>query len=197
MDLNNTYELAGLDARIRKFKSAFEAAAYQSVLSDARFKGIYASAQGCKSSNFAENSDDKISDAIDMLSSYDKVVEARGKDGRPISEGIAARWAEAVFTSEQKTISVNDAYSIESLFKNAQGDVFHPCAIRYVLHQLKEEFEKETKSTKHENALSQINAFKEKEYTFKFSKRKIYGIEELSSLEKKPSIIEKMNGYSK
>ena len=32
-------------------------------------------------------------------------------------------------------------------FKNAQGDVFHPCAIRYVLHQLKEEFEKETRST--------------------------------------------------
>lgn len=197
VDLNNTYELAGIDARIRKFKSAFEAAAYQSVLSDARFKGIYASAQGCRSASFAENSDDKISDAIDMLASYDKVVEARGKDGRPISEGIAARWAEAVFTSEQKTISVNDAYSIESLFKNAQGEVFHPCAIRYVLHQLKEEFEKETKSTKHENALSQINAFKEKEYTFKFSKRKIYGIEDLSSLEKKPSIIEKMNGYSK
>lgn len=197
VDLNNSYELAGLDARIRKFKSAFEAAAYQSVLSDARFKGIYASVQGCKNATFAENSDDKISDAIDMLSSYDKVVEARGKDGRPISEGIAARWAEAVFTSEQKTISVNDAYSIESLFKNAQGDVFHPCAIRYVLHQLKEEFEKETRSTKHENALSQINNFKEKDYIFKFSKRKIQGIEELGSLEKKPSIIEKMNGYSK
>ena len=197
VDLNNSYELAGLDARIRKFKNDFEKAAYASVLADARFKSVYESAQSWKSANFGETSEDKISDAIDALSSYDKAVEARGKDGRPISEGIAARWAESVFTSEQKTITINDAYSIESLFKNAQGDVFHPCAIRYVLHQLKEEFEKETRSTMHENAFAQINSFKEKEYTFKFSKKKVYGVEELSSLEKKPSIIEKMNGYSR
>ncbi len=197
VDLSNTYELAGIDARIRKFKNDFEKAAYASVLSDARFKSVYESAQSWKSANFGETSEDKISDAIDALSSYSKAVEARGKDGRPISEGIATRWAEAIFTSEQKTIAINDAYSIESLFKNAQGEVFHPCAIRYVLHQLKEEFEKETKSTMHDNAFAQVNSFKEKEYTFKFSKKKIFGVEELSSLEKKPSIIEKMNGYNK
>jgi hypothetical protein len=69
--------------------------------------------------------------------------------------------------------------------------------MRYVLHQLKEVFEKEVKSTMHENALAQINSLKEKDYTFKFSKKKICGVEELATLEKKPSIIDKMNGYGR
>lgn len=197
VDLNNTYELAGLDARIRNYKNSFEKAAYDAVLSDARFKNVYDSAKSWNSADFGENSENRISDALDALASFDKAVEARGKDGRPISEGIAARWAEAVFTNEQKTISINDSYSIEALIRNAQGEIFHPCAVRYVLHQLKEEFEKEAKSTMHENALSQIISFKDKEYAFKFAKKKVNGIEELGSLEKKPSVVDKMKGYSK
>lgn len=197
VDLNNTYELANIDSKIRKFKNDFEKAAYDSVLADSRFKFTYQSAMSCKNANFSEDSEEKIGDAIDALSIFARAVEARGKDGRAVCESIASRWAESVFTSEEKTISINNAYSIETLMRNAQGEIFHPCAIRYVLHQLKEEFEKETKSTMHENALVQLNSFKEKEYTFKFVKGTITGIEELASLEKKPSVFDKMKGYSK
>ena len=197
VDLNNTYELESLDARIRKYKSAFEQAAYESVLKDQRFKGIYSSASTKNSANFAEDSEDKIGDAIDILNSFDRVVGTTGKDGRPIAEAIAARWAESVFTSEQKTVAIKDTYSVESLLKNAQGDIFHPCAVRYVLHQLKELFESGAKSTSHENARLQIAGLKDKKYTFKFTKRTANGIGELGLLEKKPSIIEKMNGYSR
>ena len=195
VDLNNTYELPGLDARINKFKESFEKAAYEAVLSDSRFKSHHKSAIGYKTANIG--GDDRIADVIGKVTAYGKDVEFRGKDGKPIAEGIAARWAEAVFTNEQKTKTIDDTYCIESLLKNAQGEVFHPCAVRYVLHQLKDLFEKQINSKEHENAFQRINGYKTKDYDFKFlKKKKVTGIEALGSLERKPSFIEKMNGYN-
>lgn len=196
-DLNNTFELDGIDSRIRRFKKSFEEQAYRVVLNDKRFSSAYNSAKHWENSVSFGEGEDKIADAVDSLSAYRSVVEAKSKDGSPIVEGIVSRWVEALFTNEQKTVIINDTYSIESLLKNAQGEVFHPCAARYVLYLLLEEFDKGVRSTSHIQAEESIEAFKNKDYEFKFTKEKIVGIESLAELEKEPSLFDKLKGYKK
>ncbi len=196
-DLNNTYELEGLDSRIKRFKKSFEEQVYRIVINDKRFNSLYNSAKQWESNPSFGESDNKIADAVDSLAAYRGVVEARNKDGSPIVESIVSRWVEALYTNEQKTVVINDTYSIESLMKNAQGEVFHPCAARYVLYRLMEEFEKDVKSTGYIRAEDTIEMFKNKEYEFKFTKEKIIGIESLAELEKEPSLFDKIKGYKK
>lgn len=196
-DLNNTYELDSLDSRIKRFKKSFEDQVYRVVLNDKRFNSLYNSAKQWESNPSFGESDNKITDAVDSLSAYRGVVEARSKDGSPIVEGIVSRWVEALYTNEQKTIVINDTYSVESLLKNAQGEIFHPCAARYVLYRLMEEFDKDVRSTAHIRAEDTIEMFKNKEYEFKFTKEKILGIESLGDLEKEPTLFDKLKGYKK
>ena len=197
VDLNNTYELEGIDSKIKRFKKSFEEQVCRTVLSDKRFSSVYNAAKHWESSTSFGESEDKISDAIESLSAYRNIVEAKSKDGSPIVEGIVNRWVEAIFTNEQKTVVINDTYSIESLLKNAQGEIFHPCAARYVLYRLLEEFENGVCSTAHIQAEEAIEAFKSKEYDFKFAKGKIIGIESLGELEKDPNLFDKLKGYNK
>lgn len=196
-DLNNTFELDGIDSRIKRFKKSFEDQVYRVVKDDKRFNSLYNSAKQWETNPAFGESDNKISDAVDSLSAYRGVVEARSKDGSPIVEGIVNRWVEALYTNEQKTSVINDTYSIESLIKNAQGEIFHPCAVRYVLYRLMEEFEKEARSTSHLRAEDTIEMFRNKEYDFKFSRETIMGIENLGSVEKDPNLFDKLKGYSK
>lgn len=196
-DLVNTYELDELDARIRRFRKNFEDQAYHMVVNDKRFNSYYNSAQHWESNVAFGESEDKIRDAVDSLSAYRGAVEARSKDGSPIVESIVGRWVEALFTNEQKTSVIDANYSIESLLKNAQGEILHPCAARYVLYMLLEEFDKLVKSTDHVTAEEVIEGFKNKEYDFKFTKEKVMGIESLGELEKEPSLMDKLKGYKK
>ena len=197
IDLNNTFELEGIDAKIEKYKESFEEQAFFTVINEKRFKDNYDS---CKTwatySSFGEG-EEKISDAVEALSNFREAVEARGKDGNPVIHTVVGRWAESVFSNDLPTAAIKDSYSIESLLKNAQGDIFHPCAVRFVLYRLLEEFENEVKNREDETALEAINGFKEKEYEFKFAKEKITGVESLAELEKKPSLMEKLKGYKK
>lgn len=195
VDLNNTYELDAIDGRIKKYKASLEQQAYDMVLRDKRFANVYASAKYWENASSFGESEDKIADAVSALSSYREVAEARSKDGNPIIESIVGRWAESVFSNDLKTVAIKDAYSIEALIKNAQGEVFHPCAARYVLYRLLEEMEKETKSTAHHQAAEAIASFGEKEYEFKFTKEKITGVENLAGLEREPSLFDKLRGY--
>ena len=196
-DLNNTYELESLDSRIKRFRKAFEAQAYRVVTSDKRFNSLYNAAKQWETVQ-SFGGDTKISDAIDALTAFAGVVMEKGKDGTPIAEGIVTRWAEALFANEQKTISIKDAYSIESLLKNAQGEILHPCAARYVLYRLLEGFESDVKSTSHNSAEEIVETFNSKEYEFKFVKNKAIGIESLSELSaKEPTLFDKLKGYNK
>ena len=196
-DLNNTFELDSLDSRIKRFRKSFEDQIFRVVMNDKRFNALYNSAKQWESSPAFGESENKIADAVDSLSAFRGVVEARSKDGSPIVEGIVSRWVEALFTNEQKTVVINDTYSIESLLKNAQGEIFHPCAARYVLYRLMEEFDKDVRSTAHLRAEDTIEMFKNKEYEFKFTKEKVIGIESLAELEKEPTFFDKLKGYKK
>lgn len=196
-DLNNTFELDTIDGRIKKYKNSLEEQAYRVVLNDKRFAGVFEAAKSWETySSFGEG-EEKIVDAIDALANYREAVEAKSKDGNPIINTIVGRWVEAVFTNDQKTVNIKDAYSIEALIKNAQDEVFHPCAARYALYRLKEEFDKEVKSTLAGQAADYLDSLKNKEYTFKFTKEKVTGVEGLASLEKEPSFMDKLKGYKK
>ena len=196
-DLNNTYELESLDSRIKRFRKAFEQQAYRVVTSDKRFNSLYNAAKQWETVQ-SFGGETKISDAIDALTAFAGVVMEKGKDGTPIAEGIVTRWAEALFSNEQKTVSIKDSYSIESLMKNSQGDVLHPCAARYVLYRLLESFEQDVKSNAHNSAEEIVETYKNKEYDFKFVKNKAIGIESLSELSsKEPTLFDKLKGYNK
>lgn len=195
-ELMGTYELEGLDARIKRFRKAFETEAYRVVTTDKRFKSLYDAAQQWSSVQ-SFGGDTKVSDAIDVLNSYASVVMEKSKDGTPLAEGIVGRWAEALFTNEQPTAGIKDAYSIEVLMKTPQGDILHPCAIRYVLYRLLEGFANDVKSTAHFSAEETIQGFKDKEYEFKFAKGKVIGIDSLADLDHEPTLAEKMKGYKR
>lgn len=195
-DLNNTFELDGIDSRIKRFKKSFEDQVYRVVLNDKEFNAAYNSAKHWESASFGEG-DDKIADAVDSLSRYRSVVEAKSKDGCPVVDGIVSRWVEALYTNDRKTVAINEPYSVESLLKNAQGEVLHPCAARYVLYSLLEDFTKEVHSQDHIRAEETVEIFQNKEYEFKFTKEKVVGVESLGSLEKEPGFFDKLKGYKK
>lgn len=196
-DLTNTYDLPELDSRIKRFKKNFEDQVYRVVVGDKRFNSIYNAAKQWESNPAFGESENKIADAVDSLRAYRDVVETRGKDGTLIVETIVSRWVEALYTNEQKTISIKEPYSIESLLKNAQEEILHPCAARFVLYRLLEEFAKDVNSKSHNSAEDTIEMFKSKEYSFKFTKEKVMGIESLAELEKQPSLFDKLKGYKK
>ena len=197
VDLNNTFELDDLDSRIKRFKASFEEEVYRVVISDKRFSSAYNAAKHWDNFSSFGESEDKIADAVDSLSAYRGVVEAKSKDGSPIVESIVSRWVEALFTNDQKTVVIKDKYSIESLLRNAQDEIFHPCAARFVLYRLMEEFVKAINDKGYERAEETIAEFKNKEYEFKFTKDKIIGVESLAELEKEPKLFDKLKGYKK
>lgn len=196
-DLINTYELEDLDARIKRFKKSFEDQVYFTVLQDKRFGSCYDAAKQFESNTAFGESENKIADAVSALSQYRDVVEAKSKDGAPMVEGIVTRWVEAQYTNEQPTISIKDTYCVESLLRNAQGDLFHPCAARFVLYRLLDNFAEEVKSEAHLRAEENIQNYKDKEYEFKFTNEKVFGVEALGDLEKeKVGLFDKLKGYN-
>jgi len=196
-DLKNTFELEDLDDRIDSFMQSFEEQAFNTVMDDTRFANYYASAKKWRQNPGFGVSESKITVAVNALKTFGGKAESKSKDGKPVIEGIVNNWVEAVMTKEQKTIAIDDAYSIESLLRNAQGDLFHPCAARYVLYRLMEKFADKVASDEHENALKAVQKCKTKEYTFKFSKETVFGIEGLGRLViDQPSVFDKMKGYN-
>ncbi len=195
VDLNNTYELDNFDNRIKRYMLNFEEQVCREINNDKNFKTAYEGAQKYKSPDLGE-SDNTLSATISAVRRYRQAVEAKNKDGSYVIEGIVNRWVDALFTNEQKTVANDETYSIESLVKNAQGEIFHPCAVRYVLYRLMEEFEKKSGSVDHITAQDAVNNLKNKEYDFKFVSGKPIGVESLADYEKDPpSLVDKLKGY--
>ncbi len=194
IDLKNTYELEGIDSRIKRFKNIFENQVFEVVKQDKRFESAIDDAEKWRSNPAFGESDNKISDAIDALRVYRDLVETKNKNGTPIVAEIVSRWADALFTNDQKTVAIKDTYSIESLIKNAQGEIFHPCAARFVLYRLMDVFGQCSKQEDHTRAEQTVDEFKVKPYEFKFTKEKFIGVESLSGV-KEPTFFDKLKGY--
>ena len=196
-DLRNTFELENLDDRIESFMQSFEEQAFNVVMDDNRFANYYTSAKKWRQNPGFGTSESKINVAVNALKAFAGKAEAKSKDGKSVIEGIVNNWAEAVMTKDQKTIAIEDAYNIESLLRNAQNELFHPCAARFVLYRLMEKFEEKIGSDEHENALKAVQKCKTKEYSFKFSKETVFGIEGLGRLViDQPTVFDKLKGYN-
>ena len=197
-DLNNTFELENVDDNIDQFMQDFEEQAYATVLADSRFSAVHRDAVRWKSNpNFGISEDKTIGSAADALKRFASKVEMKNKDGSPIIESIVSNWADAVMSNEQKAITIKEPYSIESLLRNAQDELMHPCAVRFVLYRLIEKLKDKVESDDHVNALKAVQKCKTKEYEFKFANGSVTGIEGLGSLAvDQPSVIMKMKGYN-
>ena len=198
-DLNNTYELDTLDERIEQFLIDFEAQAYNTVISDPRFTNEYnATGPFRKNTSFGtEGYDHSIASAVGTLNIFASRVEAKGKDGRHTIENIVENWVDAVMSNEQPISNIKDAYSIESLLRNAQGEIMHPCAARYVLYRLLEVFEEKIATNDRKETENAVQKAKDQEYEFKFTKETAYGLDGLAALENEsPSVFLKLKGYN-
>lgn len=196
-DLNNTYELEELEERIDQYMQDFETQAFETVMNDSRFAAAYNNAKIWRTNPNFGDGDKKISTAANALKVFASKAEAKSKDGSPVIEGIVNNWTEALMSNDQKTITIKETYSIESLLRNAQDELMHPCAARYVLYRLIEKYKEKIESDDHINATKAIQNCKNKEYEFKFAKGSVTGIEGLASLEiDQPSLFAKMKGYN-
>ena len=195
-DLKNTFELDNFDDKIESFMSSFEEQAFNTVMDNVDFAKYYTSAKKWRQNPGFGVGESKITVAVNALKNFDRKAESKNKDGKSAIEGLVNNWVEAIMTKEQKTISIEDAYNIESLLRNAQGELFHPCAARFVLYRLMEKFEEKIASNDHKNALEAVQKCKTKEYNFKFAKETVYGIEGLEKLAiDEPSFFDKLKGY--
>lgn len=71
----------------------------------------------------------------EALREYESTVRAR-------TAKVASAYAEGLFRNERKTILEKNSYALESLIKNALGEVAHPNAIRYMLYLVKNEMDR-------------------------------------------------------
>ena len=198
-DLNNTYELDTLDERIEQFILDFESQAYNVIISDSRFANEYTATEPFrKNTSFGtEGYDHSIASAVGTLNIFASRVEAKGKDGRHTIEGIVENWVDAVMSNDQKITSIKDSYSVESLLRNAQGEIMHPCAARYVLYRLFEVFKEKVATNDRKETEGAVQKAREQEYEFKFTKETAYGIDGLAALENEsPSMFLKLKGYN-
>ena len=194
-DLRNTYELENIDERIEQFMADFENQVFDVVMQDSRFTSAYTAVKGFKSKP-SFNSDNTVAKAVGALKTFASKVEAKNKDGKPIAAGIASNWAEAIMTSEMKTESIENTYSVESLLKNAQKEIMHPCAARFVLYRLMDVVSEKAASDDHTAALKALQELKNKEFVFKFGEGNVIGVENLGNAEiESPTIFDKLKGY--
>ena len=140
---------------------------------------------------------------LDLLRGYEAAVKANIKK-------VSGSIAESVFYNEAKTINEKKDYTLEAFLKNAQGEVCHPNAARYLLYMLREEMLKRINSTNSQlsnvviSALDTYSPEANDANTFnaEFSKKKNEkNLDELCAAEKgegqDPSIFEKWGGYEK
>lgn len=82
----------------------------------------------------------KAKENLDLLRDYENAVRSNAKK-------VADSAAEAIFLNEQKTINSQQPYMLESILKNALGEICHPNAARYMLYLATTEMTKRVKST--------------------------------------------------
>lgn len=121
----------------------------------------------------------------------------------------AASAAEGIFLNDAKTINEKKEYTLEAFIKNAQGEISHPNAVRYLLFTLKAEMDKRLRSinTQINNvvlpALENYSPEADDANTFdvRFNKSKERNLDQLCAVEKgegqNPSLLEKIGGYEK
>ncbi len=151
--MNTSGDNFSKDLRARYLKNANKRiSAYFAALADEMHKALDANGNIRDMKNLtahlADEIDYKHDDAqrgkakenLDLLRDYENAVKVNAKK-------TADSAAEAIFLNEQKTINTNQPYMLESILKNALGEICHPNAARYMLYLAMTEMTKRVKST--------------------------------------------------
>lgn len=194
-DLRAKFDLEGFEDKISDYITSLEDNAYEALKNDKLFKNIYKEAQLAAGKTYSVGGKEKVERSYASIFKFRNAALKQGRDGNSVIEGIIKRWVEGVFTNEKPTVAIEETYAVESLFKNAQKEVFHPCAIRFALYSLLDKLAPE-EGVKVANTA--IKSMESKEYKqFKFAKEPVIGIQGLAALEKdSPSFVDKMKGYN-
>ncbi|MBQ7969334.1 MAG: hypothetical protein IJ292_05890 [Clostridia bacterium] len=195
-DLYGAY-LETIDTDIKKYINAFETKIIELVNDDAMIRDSLNAIPDLTSVNFADPKTN-LKSVVDSVIGYRDVVLSKGKDGTYKIDDIAKRFVEGVFTNEKSTVAIEEPYSVERLLKNSMDDVAHPCAARYILYRLMQEFESKAKSTERDNAFDALDQADTMDFSFKYAKGPVKGIEALQKNElKNPTIIDNIKGHNK
>lgn len=137
---------------------------------------------------------------LGILRQYESAVNRK-------AQKVADSEAEAIFSNETSTINEKNDYMLESLLKNANGNIAHPVAARYLLYKARDEFNEmiasanaELQSKNRQLELYSPKADNEAQFDVKYTKKgdgaKENSIDALCAVEKKdPGILENIAGY--
>lgn len=195
-DMVSVY-LENIDERVEMYIANLDAQVEAIVNEDPTIISYLNATSGLGSTIDYSNPENSLSNNIDNLVAYRNKVKEKAKDGSYKVADIAKRFIEGVFTNEKLTVATDEDYSVEKLLKNSLGDVAHPCAARYIIYKLKSEFEGKLRQGDHLDAAKALESAENLEYSFKFAKNSVTGLEGLRELEKEnPSILDKLKGYN-
>ncbi len=195
-DLVGVY-LENIDERVEEYIANLDAQIESVVLTDPSVAGALNSTSGLDTAIDYNNQENSLSTNIDNIIAFRNKVKEKAKDGSYKIDDIAKRFIEGVFTNEKLTTIIDEDYSVEKLLKNSLNDVAHPCAARYIIYKLKSTLEEKLKEGDHLDAAKALEGADNADYTFKFAKGAVIGLEGLRSLEKEnPSVFDKMKGYN-
>ncbi len=137
-DLRGKY-LAGAELRVNNYLTAIEEEMKNLLLGSSELKKVVDAARMLSKEvpfTTVEQHQGKASEYLGRLRRYENFVRQKVQKS-------AERAADTVIISEQKTALETSSYSIEQLLKNAQGEVGHPNAIRYMLYLAKSKVDAE------------------------------------------------------
>ena len=194
-ELRDTYNLAQIDTKIEEYKSSLEEELAKVVLQDKDISAAFNTATSQNRNSFGDGEGNIVA-AANAMKRFRQKIQETDRSGKPKLVGNVQRWAEGVFTNDQKTEVRDVEFSIENIVKDKNNGVFHPCALRYALYKLLDAIQEEIDADGKGTALNSVKQLQNKIYTYKFKKGEIKGVEELGKFVKEsPSFIDKMKQY--
>ena len=140
-DLRSKY-LNGANKRVKRYFDALAAEMHQCLNNNSAISGAKNAANGlAEEIDYNANAEER-SRATENLSTLRDYETAIRMNARRMAESTA----ESIFQNEKPTIVEKHEYTLEALIKNAQGEICHPNAARYMLYLVKSELEKRVNS---------------------------------------------------
>lgn len=142
-DLRSRY-LNGANKRVNHFFDALAQEMHECLNRNSVIAGSKNAASGlAEEIDYTANPEErsKATENLGSIRDYETAVRMNAKR-------VAESNAESIFQNEKATINEKRDYTLEALLKNAQGEICHPNAARYMLYLVK------TEITKRVNALT-------------------------------------------
>lgn len=129
-DLRRRY-LKDAEDRVAAYFDALAGEMHRSLLNDAGIRGAEESASPLRDEIDYKSAGErgKAKSNLEALRTYEQIISI---NARKTADNIA----EAIFLNEKKTVNTDAPYMLESVLKNALGEICHPNAARYMLYMV-------------------------------------------------------------